>query len=154
MGANSKVMQHLSDAVAAELTAINQYLLHAHLLEDWGFAKLSAKMREEMTEEQGHADELIRRILFLGGVPDTGRLNKVEPAKSVRDLFERDLKAEREAVRAYSQAAEHAGQVGDFVTRRLFVSLLADEEGHVDWLEQQLGLMDRLGEQAYLQLQI
>lgn len=154
MKANSKVMQHLNDALAAELTAINQYLLHAHLLDDWGFGKLSAKMREEMNEEMGHADRLIQRILFLGGTPDTGRLNKVEAAKSVRHLFERDLKAENEAVRTYTQAAEDSGQAGDYVSRKLFVSLIGDEEGHVDWLEQQLGLMDKLGEQGYLQLQI
>lgn len=154
MKADAKIMNRLTTALAMELTAVNQYLLHAHLLEGWGFTKLSAKMREEMTEEHGHADRLIERILFLGGVPNTGKLNKVDAAKSVRSLFESDLKDEQDAVRFYSDAASECEAQKDYVTRDLFVSLTAEEEGHIGWLEQQLELMDRIGEKNYLQLQL
>lgn len=154
MKADDKVMQHLTGAVAMELTAINQYMLHAQLLDHWGFRKLSAKMREEMAEEQGHAERLMQRILFLDGVPDTGKLNKVDTAKSVKSMFEKDLKDERDAVRAYKAAARDAETQSDYVTRDLFISLITDEEGHIDWISEQLGLMERLGEAAYLQLQI
>lgn len=154
MKADAKVMQHLNAALAMEMTAINQYLLHAHLLEDWGFAKLAAKMREEMAEEQGHADRLIRRILFLGGVPDTGKLNAVSPAKSVRALFESDLKSEQQARRAYADAVADCTAQRDYVSRNLFIALIGDEEGHSAWLDTQLGLMDKLGEPNYLQLQL
>ena len=154
MKADAKIMKRLTEALAMELTAINQYLLHAHLLDDWGFTKLSAKMREEMAEEQGHADRLMQRILFLGGKPDTGKLNKVDAAKSVRDMFESDLKDEKQAVRVYSQAAAECEAQQDHGSRQLFLSLIADEEGHVAWLEQQLDLMKRIGEPNYLQLQL
>jgi len=154
MKADAKIMNRLTTALAMELTAVNQYLLHAHLLEDWGFTKLGAKMREEMVEEQGHAERLLLRILFLGGVPDTGKLNKVEVAKSVRDLFEHDLKDEQEAVRFYAKAASECEAQQDFVSRDLFVGLIGEEEGHVAWLSQQLDLIERIGEPNYLQLQL
>jgi bacterioferritin len=154
MKTDAKIMTGLAAALAMELTAINRYLLHAHLLEGWGFAKLSAKMREEMAEETGHADRLMQRILFLGGVPNTGKLNKIDAAKSVRHLFERDLKDEKEAVRYYSEAASQCEAERDHGSRQLFVSLIADEEGHAARLEQQLALMDHIGEQNYLQLQL
>lgn len=154
MKADAKIMKRLNEALALELTAINQYLLHAHLLGGWGFSKLSAKMREEMAEEQGHADRIMQRILFLGGVPDTGRLNPVAAAKTVRDLFERDLKDEHEAVRFYGEAAAMCEAQRDYVSRDLFVSLITDEEGHIGWIGQQLDLIERIGEPNYLQLQL
>ena len=154
MKADAKIMKRLNEALALELTAINQYLLHAHLLDDWGFPKLGTKMREEMAEEQGHADRIMQRILFFGGVPNTGRLNRVAAAKSVHDVFEHDLKDEHEAVHLYREAAAMCEAQRDYVSRDLFVSLITDEEGHIGWIELQLELIDRLGEQNFLQLQI
>lgn len=154
MSTNDTVMKHLTDALALELTAVNQYFLHAHIFNDWGFKKLSAKMREEMAEEQGHADRLMARIMFLGGQPDTGKLNKVYTAKSVIDLFKADLKEEKKATDFYARAAGECDDARDYVSRDLFVALLTDEEGHVDWIEEQLALIERMGESMYLQTQM
>ncbi|MCB1436548.1 MAG: bacterioferritin [Rhodobiaceae bacterium] len=154
MPTNNKVMKHLTEALAMELTAINQYFLHAHIFNDWGFKKLSAKMREEMAEEQAHADQLMARIIFLDGMPDTGKLNKVYTAKTVVDLFKADLKEELRALEFYSMAAGDCDQARDYVSRDLFVSLLTEEEGHVEWLKEQLNLIERMGEGNYLQTQM
>jgi bacterioferritin len=154
MSTNDIVMKRLKEALAMELTAINQYFLHAHLFEDWGFKKLAAKMREEMAEEQGHADQLMARIMFLDGQPDTGKLNKVYTADSVVELFKADLKEEKIATEHYATSAGECEDAHDYVSRDLFVSLLTDEEGHVDWLKEQLALIDRMGESIYLQTQM
>lgn len=154
MNVDKAVMQHLATALRMELTAVNQYLLHSHILRDWGFDKLSNKMREEMAEEAGHADLLIERILFHGGEPDLSTLDKVTISETVPELLEKDLIGERAARAAYANAATDCEKAGDFVSRDLFVSLISDEEGHIEWLEKQLRLMKHLGEGMYLQSQM
>lgn len=153
MKGDKTVIEHLQTALTMELTAVNQYLLHAHVLEDWGLARLGAKMREEMAEEQGHADRLVGRILFLDGNPDVGRLNDVGRGNSLRGILEANLRDEMDARAYYTKAADVAADKGDLGSRDLFRALIADEEGHIDFLETQLNLFDLIGEQAYAQLQ-
>lgn len=148
------VLEHLQKALTMEFTASHQYLLHSHVLKDWGLDGLAEKMTEEMEEEQGHAGMLIERMLFLEGNPDMTSMNKVDRAQTLRDMFEADLRDEHEARKFYTQAAQACQEAGDLVSRDLFTNLVHDEEGHIEWLETQLGLLDRLGEQGYAQLQI
>jgi bacterioferritin len=154
MKGDKTVLEHLQTSLTMELTAVNQYLLHAHVLEDWGLDRLSAKMREEMSEEQGHADRLIGRILFLEGNPDLTRLNDVTRGNSLRGILESDLRDELDARSYYTKAAEVCADKGDLGSRDLFRSLLSDEEGHIDHLETQLNLIDLIGEAGYAQLQV
>lgn len=154
MTADNTVFHHLAIALRMELTAVNQYLLHSHLLRDWGFDKLADKMRVEMSEEARHADLLIERFLFLKGVPDPAKLDEIKVVPGVREVLDYDLESERKALSAYRDAAADCEKHGDYVTRNLFVLLISDEEHHIEWLEKQLGLMDRLGEGIYLQSQM
>lgn len=150
MTANSKSIDNLQTGLAMELSAIHQYLLHAHVLEDWGLDKLAAKMREEMQEELGHAGAFIDRILFLKGDPKVSEEKPASKADSLKGMFEADLKDERAAIEFYSEAAAQAGAENDIGTRTLFERLALDEEGHMDWLDTQLDLLERMGEPAYM----
>jgi len=154
MKGEDTVIEHLQKALTMEFTAAHQYMLHAHVLKDWGLEGLGAKMTEEMEEEQGHANMPIERMLFLEGDPDMTSMNKVNRAQTLRDMFEADLRDEHEARKFYTQAAQACQEAGDLVSRDLFTNLVHDEEGHIEWLETQLGLIDRLGEQGYTQLQV
>lgn len=154
MKANAKVLEKLQSALSMELAAVHQYLLHAHVVEDWGLDKLAVKMREEMQEELGHADDYMRRIMFLNGDPNMVPAKTPTLAKSLTELFEADLTDEREAIKFYAEAAELAGKNGDIGTRRLFEATLLDEEGHMSWLEMQLQLLKRMGEPAYIAMHI
>jgi len=142
----------LQQALSMELSAVQQYLLHAHVLDDWGLDKLSAKMREEMQEELGHAGQFIDRILFLGGTPDVVPAKKPVKAKDLKAMFEADRKDEEEAIEVYSKAAQEAAEAGDLGSRVLFETIAIDEEGHWDWLDRQLSLLDRMGEPAFMQV--
>jgi bacterioferritin len=150
MPANSKSIGNLQTALSMELSAIHQYLLHAYVLEDWGLGKLAVKMREEMQEELGHAGVFLERILFLKGEPKVSEQKPAQKAQSLKSMFEADLKDEREAVIFYSEAAAQAAVENDSGTRALFERIAIDEEGHQDWLETQLDLLDRMGEPAYI----
>lgn len=150
MKANEKVLEHLQQAIAMELAAINQYMLHAHVLEDWSINRLAAKMREEMIEEQGHVDAFTRRIMFLGGNPELVAAKAPTRADTLERMFEVDLHDEQEAIAFYTTAARHAQEVGDIGTRTLFETVVLDEEGHMSGLEAQLGLLKRIGEAAYI----
>lgn len=154
MQGDRTVLEHLQTALTMELTAVNQYLLHAHVLEDWGLSRLGARMREEMAEEQGHAHRLLERILFLDGTPDVSKLNDVGQGNSLRGILEADLRDEYEARAYYTRAAEVAAEKSDLGTRELFRSLIADEEGHIDYIESQLNLIDLIGEAGYAQIQV
>jgi bacterioferritin len=154
MKGEDAVLEHLQKALTMEFTAVHQYLLHSHVLKDWGLEALGDKMTEEMNEELGHANKLIERMLFLEGNPDMTSMNKVDRSQTLRDMFDADLRDENEARKFYTQAANACHQAGDLVSRDLFTELVHDEEGHIDWLETQIGLIDRLGEQGYTQLQI
>ncbi len=152
MKGDEKVIKHLQRALTMELTTVHQYLLHKHVLLDWGLDRLGAKLDEEAQEELGHANKLLERMMFLDADPDVSTLDQVARAQTVRDMFEVDLKGEYEARKYYTTAAMDCEKAGDLGSRDLFHALIHDEEGHIDWIETQLGLLDRLGEQGYYQL--
>ena len=148
------VIDYLNKALKLELTAVNQYFLHSRILEDWGFDRLGKKLYEESIEEMKHADILIKRILFLEGLPNLQDLDTLSIGQTVREIHEADLVGEKRAVDLYTEASIHCQSVKDVVSRQLFEDLLGDEESHIDWLETQINLMDQLGDQNYLQLQV
>ncbi|HRQ60136.1 MAG TPA: bacterioferritin [Alphaproteobacteria bacterium] len=152
MKGDKKVIQYLNEALKKELTAINQYFLHSRMLEDWGVTKLAKHEYKESIEEMQHADLLIKRILFLEGLPNLQDLGKLMIGEDVKETLECDLKLEVEGVRFYREALEYADSAKDFVSRDLFAKILADEEGHVDYLETQLELVKQMGIQNYIQL--
>ena len=154
MKGDPKVIEWLNKSLKGELTAINQYFLHSRLFEDWGLDKLAKKSYEESIEEMQHADKLIKRILFLGGLPNLQDLDRLRIGESPKEALECDLSLELDAIPMYRDAVEYAEQVRDYVSRDLFRTILEDEEGHVDWLETQLELIDRLGEKNYFQTQM
>ena len=150
MKPNSKVLENLQSALSMELAAALQYLLHAHVLEKWGLDQLVVEMREEMQEELGHADNYMNRIMFLNGSPQLTPAKTPQRSQTLKDMFEADLADEKGAIRFYTEAAEAAVAAGDIGTRTLFEKIVLDEEGHLAWLELQLDLLDRIGEQAYV----
>lgn len=154
MKGDTKVIEFLNQILKNELTAINQYFLHARMLEDWGFESLGQKEYEESIEEMQHADELVQRILFLEGLPNLQDLGRLRIGENVREMLECDLAMEHQAIPDLRDAVEYCEQVRDFVSRDLFQKILTDEESHVDWLETQLSVMDQVGEQNYLQSQM
>ena len=149
MKGDKKVIEHLNDALKKELTAINQYFLHARMLDDWGVTKLGAKEYQESIEEMNHADKLIQRILFLEGLPNLQDLGKLQIGESVKEVLECDLRIEYEACPGLREAIKYAESVGDYPSRDLFQEILREEEEHIDYLETQLGLMERIGEERY-----
>jgi len=153
MRGDSKVIQYLNDALTHELTAINQYFLHSRMLEDWGVSELAKKEYEESIDEMRHADDLIRRILFLEGLPNLQRLNKLKIGEDVLEILECDLALEQEALALYRDAVEHCESVRDYPSRDLFSAILRSEEEHVDYLETQLDLIGRIGIERFVQLQ-
>lgn len=152
MKGDEKVIEYLNRALRSELTAINQYWLHYRLQHDWGYAKLAAKSREESIEEMNHADKLMDRIIFLEGHPNLQTLDPLRIGQNVRECLECDLAAEHEARALYQEAALYCQSVGDLPSKNIFEELMADEEGHIDFLETQLSLMDDIGGQNYGQL--
>jgi bacterioferritin len=150
MKADNKVMQDLQKALSMELAAIHQYMLHSHVLEDWSISGLAAKMREEMNEEQGHADAFTRRIMFFKGEPVMKAAKTPVRAGTLEQLFQTDLSDEQEAIKFYATASRNAADVEDIGTCRLFESIVLDEEGHMAWLEAQLALIKLIGEPAYV----
>ncbi len=154
MKGDPKVIEWLNRALKAELTAINQYFLHSRMLEDWGLERMAKKEYDESIEEMQHADLLIKRILLLEGLPNLQDLDRLRVAEKPVEVLRCDLEMEREAVPMYRDAVECAEQCRDYVSRDLFQKILDDEEEHVDWLETQLDLVERVGEHNYLQTQI
>jgi len=154
MKGDSKVIEHLNKALYNELVAINQYFLHAKMFKNWGFKELAEHEHHESIDEMKHADKLIDRILFLEGLPNLQSLGKLFIGESPKEIFECDLKLELLAIPDLKAAIAHSETAGDFVSRDLFAEILGSEEEHVDWLETQLDLIARLGEQGYLQAQL
>ena len=154
MKGHDDVIAVLNDVLTAELTAINQYFIHARMCENWGYERLWKKIREESLEEMKHADELIERILYLDGMPNLQRLGKINVGETVPEQLELDLQVEYEAVKRLNEGIEACRAKGDNGTRVLLEKMLGDEEEHVDWLEEQQRLVDTLGEAAYLAEQI
>ncbi|MGH1454985.1 MAG: bacterioferritin [Paracoccaceae bacterium] len=153
MKGDAKVIEYLNAALRSELTAVSQYWLHFRLQEDWGLGRLAAKSREESIEEMNHADKLIERIIFLEGHPNLQKLDSLRIGETVLETLEADLAAEHEARTLYIEARGHCDKVGDFVTKNLFEELIADEEGHIDYLETQIDLHGQLGDSSYRLLQ-
>ena len=149
MKGDDKVIEYLNAALRSELTAVSQYWLHFRLQDDWGFGKLAAKSRAESIEEMHHADKFIERILFLEGHPNLQKLDSLRIGETVKETLECDLAAEHDARKLYIEAREHCEKVGDYVSKNLFEELIADEEGHIDYLETQLDLLGKLGEEKY-----
>jgi bacterioferritin len=154
MKGNAKLIEALNEILTGELTAINQYFVHAKMCDNWGYDRLAHKVREESISEMKHADELIERILFLEGVPNLQRLDKVLVGETVAEQLKLDLKLEGVAVPRFNKAIALAVQVADNTTRELLEGMLKSEEEHVDWLESQLSLIAQVGEQNYLAQQI
>lgn len=153
MKGDPKVIDYLNQSLRHELTAVNQYWLHFRLLEDWGYTKLAKKERAESIEEMQHADKLVERIIFLEGLPNLQQLNPLRIGQNTKEVLESDLEGEYEARALYSEAREVCRAAGDYVSMKLFEDLLADEEGHIDFLETQLALYADLGAASFGQLQ-
>ena len=148
------IIEHLNLTLKNELTAINQYFLHAKMLEDWGLKRLAHHENEESIDEMKHADALIERILFLDGLPNLQDLGKLLIGQDVKEILECDLKLEMEAMPELREAIAFCEEAGDYVSRQLFRDILDSEEEHVDWIETQLGLIEKVGVENYIQSQM
>ena len=154
MQGNPKVIALLNEALKEELTAINQYFLHAEMCENWHYDKLGSYIKKQSIDEMKHAEVLIERILFLDGAPNLTELMKLTVGQNVREQLESDLKLEIGAVGMYNRAVQVSRDEGDNASRELFERLLKDEEEHVDWLEAQLYQISEMGYERYLSQQI
>ena len=152
--ADPKLIKSLNEVLTGELTAISQYFVHAKMCKDWGFERLHKKIRHESIDEMKHADMLIDRLLYLGGLPNVQRLNKINIGQTVLEQLESDLALEHEALPRLNEAIALAVQVGDNGTRHLLEEILRSEEEHTDWLETQLELIRQVGLQGYLSEQM
>ena len=151
MRGDTTVIEYLNKALRAELTAINQYWLHFRLLDNWGYLDLAKKWRKESIEEMEHADKVTARIIFLDGFPNMQVLDPLRIGQNVREVVECDLATEMAARTLYEEAAHYCHSVRDYVSWELFERLMHDEEGHIDFLETQLTLINDLGVQLYAQ---
>ncbi|MFI6361441.1 bacterioferritin [Nocardia sp. NPDC050630] len=151
MEGDKEIISVLNEQLTAELTAINQYFLHAKMQENWGFTKLAKHTRHESIDEMKHAEVLTDRILFLEGLPNYQKLNPLRIGQTVPEQLRADLKIEMEAVDRLRGGIELMRSRGDVTSARIFESILEDEESHVDYLETELDLIEKLGEQLYLQ---
>jgi len=153
MKGDQSVITRLNEALKLELGAVNKYWLHYRLCEDWGLTKLAKKEREESIEEMHHADKLIERIIFLEGHPNLQTIAPLRIGQDLKEVLEADLAGEYDARTAYKQSRDVCHAAGDYVSMELFEDLLADEEGHIDFLETQLDLLGKIGAERYMLLQ-
>lgn len=151
MQGDKQVITYLNQALKSELTAINQYFLHARMLENWGLERFNEHEYKGSIEEMKHADRLIRRILFLEGLPNLQDYGKLLVAESVHEVLTNDRELEVEAIALYREIIAYCESVQDYASRDLVDALLADEEEHLDWLDTQLELYDRVGKENFLQ---
>lgn len=147
-----KVLEHLNIQLTNELTAINQYFLHARMLDDWGVTKLAKHEYAESIEEMKHADDLIKRILYLNGLPNVQRLNHILIGQNVREVLECDLKLEQKAIADLREGVAYCASVRDFASHDLLKAILANEEEHEDFLETQFEMIRQMGIENYIQL--
>ena len=153
MKGDQKVIEYLNKALTNELTAINQYWLHYRVLADWGVSRLADYERHESIDEMKHADILAERILFLSGLPNFQAIHKLKVGETVEEILKADLAMEQEAIPLLRDAIEHCESVRDYVSREIFERILESEEEHVDFLETQFDMIERMGLQNYVQLQ-
>jgi len=153
MKGDAKVIEFLNEALKNELTAINQYFLHSKMLDNWGIVKLAKFEYEESIDEMKHADKLSERVLFLDGLPNFQLLGRLKIGETVEEILKADLELEHEALPLLKDAIEHCESVRDYVSRDLFAEILESEEEHVDMLEQQFDLIERMGIENYVQMQ-
>jgi bacterioferritin len=151
MQGDARVIEFLNEQLTAELTAINQYFLHAKMQENWGYTKLAKHTKHESIDEMRHAEVLTDRILFLEGLPNYQKLFALRIGETVKEQFDCDMKVEVEAVDRLRRGIEYMRSIGDVTSAKIFEDILADEEHHIDYLETQLGLIEKLGEALYLQ---
>jgi bacterioferritin len=151
MKGDAKVIEYLNRGLRSELTAISQYWLHYRLLDNWGYKDLAKRWREESIEEMEHADRFTDRILFLDGFPNLQVLDPLRIGQNIKEILDCDLAAEHEARSLYLEAAKYCDSINDLVTKEMFEDLAADEEGHIDFLETQLTLIEQIGIQLYAQ---
>ncbi len=154
MKGDKKVIEHLNTVLGNELVAINQYFLHSRMFKDWGLKVLADKEYEESIDEMKHADTLIERILFLGGIPNLQKLGKLLIGENTREMLECDLKIEHIAHKDLNEAIGYCESINDYASRQIFSDILISEEDHIDWLETQIDLIDRIGLQNFEQTQI
>jgi len=153
MKGDTKVIEFLNEALKNELTAINQYWLHYRMLDNWGVSKLAEFERHESIDEMKHADKLAERIFFLDGLPNFQLLGRLKIGETVEEILKADLELEYEALPMLKDAIEYCESVRDYVSRDLFAEILESEEDHVDSLEQQFDMIERMGIENYIQLQ-
>jgi bacterioferritin len=154
MKGNEEVLTLLNNLLTNELTAINQYFVHAKMCQNWGFNRLAAKIREESVDEMRHADQVIERILFLEGIPNLQRYHKLHVGETVKEQLESDMQLEYAAIAFLNQGIDAARRANDNATEDMFTRILVAEEQHTDWLETQLELIRQVGEQNYLAQQM
>lgn len=154
MKGNPKVIKKLNDLLADELTAINQYMVHSEMCDNWGYGKLHEKTEKRAIDEMKHAEKLIARIIFFEGAPTVSKLNKITIGKDVETQINNDWAAENDAIKHYNAAIKLAVEAGDNGTREILEDILEDEEAHIDWLEAQQDQIKQLGIQNYLIEQI
>jgi bacterioferritin len=154
MKGNEEVLNLLNQLLTNELTAINQYFVHAKMCQNWGYERLYARLRAESIDEMHHADEVIGRILFLEGVPNVQRYHKMRVGETVREQLESDLQLEYSAIAFLNQGIEAARRASDNATEAMMTKILVSEEAHTDWIETQLELIRQIGEQNYLAQQL
>jgi bacterioferritin len=151
MKGDSKAIEYLNKVLTNELTAINQYFLHSRMFKNWGLHKLSDKEHHESIDEMKHADKLMERILFLEGLPNLQELGRLKIGEHTQEILQCDLALELEAIPLLREAIAYCEGIGDYVTRELFEDILESEEEHVDWLETQLDLINKISIQNYQQ---
>ncbi len=154
MKGNQEILDNLNALLAGELTAINQYILHGEMCDDWGYSVLHEVIEKRAIQEMKHAEKLIERILFLEGMPVVSKLNDIHIGSTVKKQFDNDAVAEQEAIKLYNDSVALATQLGDNGTKLLVESILTDEEDHLNWIEEQLDQIDQMGLENYLNNQI